>query len=74
MWTEGEKERTRAVCGHGESEMKLSNLSTVVYGALSAALLAVLLLRPDIFNYWQRGVLFAAVAILALLAFRNVGR
>ncbi len=54
--------------------MKPSNLSTVVYGALSVALLAVLLLQPDIFNYWQRGVLFAGVAILALLAFRNVGR
>jgi hypothetical protein len=57
-----------------ESEMKPSNLSTVVYGALSVALLAVLLLRPNIFNYWQTGVLFAGVAILALLAFRNVGR
>jgi len=34
----------------------------------------VLLLRPNIFNYWQTGVLFAGVAILALLAFRNVGR
>jgi len=56
------------------SEMKTSNHLTVVYGALSVALLAVLLLRPNIFNYWQTGVLFAGVAILALLAFRNVGR
>ncbi len=48
--------------------MQTSNLATILYGVLSAAHLAVLLLWPHHFELWQIGTMLSGAAILAVLA------
>ncbi len=48
--------------------MKPSILSTIFFGMVSAAQLAVLLLWRDAFEFWQKVALLAGAVILAMLA------
>ncbi len=54
--------------------MKTSNLATLLFGVLSAAHLAVLLLWPHHFEFWQKTVMLAGTTLFGLLALTNVER
>ncbi len=54
--------------------MKPSSLLNIVFCAVSAAHLVVLLLRPHAFEFWQKGALFVGAGIFAVLALGNERR
>ncbi len=54
--------------------MKTSNLATLLFGVLSAAHLAVLLLGLDAFEFWQMVAMFAGTTLFGLLALTNAER